>query len=293
MKTSHFPAAFACAVAISAFAPPALADAECYKDYRPITAAEKARMTAVIGAVKSALPPAPEGWVVVGTDDFSPPDSLCKDFEEVPFQYEFTRSYQNVSNNDAHEKVLAAMAARQQAEQAQKQPRIDAIQAKMEKLVKAQVALVEKGDYAGAQKYSVEIDKLQQEMSKVMDEGRDPAQEAADARAFAKDNEMHITVNVNLWTARAYPGATTMAPPAGAQSAWRWRDEGRDQTTDHEVYLFGTWKPNGKGGLRGISRSGASLFAAHFFTVEVSADPDRIHKTVAGIDFAKLAATLR
>jgi hypothetical protein len=176
---------------------------------------------------------------------------------------------------------------------AQKQPRIDAIQAKTEKLVKLQVALIEKGDMAGAQKYNEQIAKLQEELGKVYDEGRDPAQEAADARAYAKDNEMYITVDVNPWSASAQPDATTMAGPAGAQSAWRWRDEGKDQTTDNEVYVFGTWKPNGKGGLRGISRSGVSLFAAHFLTVKVSADPDRMRKTVAGIDFAKLAATLR
>ncbi|MGB5132159.1 MAG: hypothetical protein WBO00_06065, partial [Steroidobacteraceae bacterium] len=129
--------------------------------------------------------------------------------------------------------------------------------------------------------------------AKVYEEGHDPAQEAAEAKAFAKDNEMHIVVYVKPWTASAQPGATTMAGPPGAQSAWRWRDEGKDQTTDHETYVFGTWKPNGKGGLRGISRSGVSLFAAHFLTVSVSADPDRIRKIVAGIDFAKLAATVR
>ena len=293
MKTSHFRAVLACVLAAMVFAPPALADSVCYKDYRPITAAEKAKMTAVLEAVKSAMPPAPEGWVIAGTDDYSLPDSLCKDYELVPFTYQFTRSYRNVSNNEAHEKLIAAQAARMQAQQAQKQPRIDAIQAKMEKLVKLQVALIEKSDYAGAAKYNEQIAKLQEDMGKVMEEGRDPAQEAADARAYAKDNEMYITVDVNPWSARAQPGATTMTGPPGAQTAWRWRDEGQDQTTDHETYVFGTWKPNGKGGLRGMSRSGVSLFAAHFLTVSVSADPDRIRKTVAGVDFAKLAATLR
>ena len=294
MTTSHFPAAFAWVVASLAFVPAALADGVCYKDYRAITAAEKARMTAVLETVKSAMPPAPEGWVIAGTDDYSLPDSLCKDFELVPFQYHFSRSYRNVGNNDAHEKLIAAQAARQQALQAQKQPRIDAIQAKMEKLVKAQVALIEKGDYASAEKYNVQIDRLQKEMGGVMDEGRDPAQEAADARAYAKDNEMYITVEVNPWAAHADSGATTIATALpGAQSAWRWRNEGQDLTTDNELYLFGTWKPNGKGGWRGISRSGASLFAAHFVTVRITADPDRIGRTVESINFAKIAATLR
>lgn len=293
MKTSHFRAAFAWVVAALLLAPPAFGDAPCYKDYRTITAAEKARMTAVLEAVKSAMPPAPAGWVVASTDDFSLPDSMCKDFELVPFQFHFGRTYRNVGSNDAREKIIEAQAARYQAQQAQKQPRIDAIQAKTEKLVKAQVALIEKGDYAGAEKYNMEIDKLQKEMGRVMDEGRDPAQEAADARAYAKDNEMYITVEVNPWAAGANPGATTMTGPPGAQSAWRWRDEGQDLTTDNELYLFGTWKPNNRGGWRGISRSGVSLFGAHFLTVKVTADPDRIRNTVAAIDFAKLAATLR
>ncbi len=294
MKTSHFRAAFALVLAAMVIAPPALSDSVCYKDYRAITAAEKGRMTAVLEAVKSAMPPAPAGWVIAGTDDFSLANSMCKDVELVPFNYQFTRSYRNVSNNDAHEKLIAAQAARLQAQQAQKQPRMDAIQAKMEKVVKVQVALVEKGDYAGAEKYNAEIEKLQQEMAKVMDEGRDPAQEAADARAYAKDNEMHITVEVNPWAATADSGATAIAAvPPGAQVAWRWRNEGQDLTTDNELYLFGTWKPNLKGGWRGVSRSGVSLFSAHFLAVRVTADPERIRTTVAGIDFAKLAATLR
>lgn len=294
METSHFRAAFALVLAAMVFAPPAHSDGVCYKDYRTITAAEKARMTVVLEAVKSAMPPAPAGWVIAGTDDFSLANSLCKDFELVPFNYQFSRSYRNVSNNDAHEKLIAAQAARFLAQQAQKQPRIDAIQAKMEKLVKLQVALVQKGDYAGAQKYNIEIEKLQQEMAKVMDEGSDPARDAAEARAYAKDNEMYITVEVNPWAASADAGATAIATvPPGAQAAWRWRNEGQDLTTDNELYLFGTWKPNLKGGWRGVSRSGASLFGAHFLAVRVTADPDRIRKTVAGIDFAKLAATLR
>ena len=88
-------------------------------------------------------------------------------------------------------------------------------------------------------------------------------------------------------------GGILKHPSPGAQSAWRWRNESQDQATDNELYLFGTWKPRGQSGWRGVSRSGASLFAAHFLTVKVTADPDRIRKTVAGIDFAKLAATLR
>jgi len=293
MKTSHFPAASAWVVCALLFAPPALCDAPCYKDFRTITAAEKARMTAVLEAVKSALPPAPAGWVIAGTDDFSLANSMCKDFELVPFQYHFSRTYRNAGSNEERQQIVEAMAARQQALQAQKQPRIDAIQAKLEKVVKAQVALIEKGDYAGAEKYNVEIDKLQQEMGKVMDEGSDPAQEAAAAKAYAKDTEMYITVDVNPWAAGPAPGATPMPAPQGVQSAYRWRNDSQDLTTDNELYLFGTWKPNNRGGWRGISRSGVSLFGAHFLTVKVSADPDRIRKTVAAIDFAKLAATLK
>ena len=294
MKTSHFRAAFAWVLAAMILAPQALADAVCYKDYRPLTPAEKARMTAVLTAVKNALPPAPAGWVVAGTDDFSIPDSMCKDFELIPFAYGFSRTYRNVGDNDAREKIIAAQAARMQALQAKRQPRMDAIQAKMEKVVKSQVALVEKGDYQGAQKYNVELDKLQKEMAAVMDEGNDPAQDAAATRAYAKDLEMYITVDVNPWSAGPNPGATALTPaPSGAQSAWRWRNEGQDLTTDNELYFLGTWKPNGKGGWRGVSRAGASLFAAHFFTVKVTTDPARIRNTVAGIDFAKLTATLR
>lgn len=78
-------------------------------------------MTAVLHAAKKALPPAPAGWVIVGDDQ------------------------------EARNKIIADAAAASVAALKLKQPRLDAAMAKVSAIVKKQVALVEKGDMAGAQ----------------------------------------------------------------------------------------------------------------------------------------------
>ena len=54
----------------------ALAVGVCNKGFRDTTAAERATLTAVLEAVKKALPAVPTGWVILGDDEVSVPRSL-------------------------------------------------------------------------------------------------------------------------------------------------------------------------------------------------------------------------
>jgi hypothetical protein len=273
--------------------PVVLADAPCYKNYRNFTPAETARMKAVLQAVQDALPPPPPGWVIAGDDQPSVPQSLCQDVGEVPFQYTYTRYYRQVGDADARQKLVEDQAARDAAVYERKKPRLEAIQAQMEKLSAQQVALIQKGDFAGAEKLNPQVEKLQTEYQKVADEGYDTAQQAAVAKASAHDLEMSISVGVNSLREIVPAEAAAATPPQGVQSAYRWHTESESVSNDEALYLLGLWKPIRQNSWRTGTRPGAPLSAAHTITIRVVADPERLPKTVAAINFAKIAATLK
>jgi hypothetical protein len=293
MGTSHELAR--CALLLSLFAawPAALADSVCYADYRDTTPAERAKMTSVLETVRSAMPAPPAGWVIGGDEAISVPQSLCQDYAKVPLDYHFTRWYRNVGDAEARQKPIEHEAARLAEAYKQKQPKLDAIQAKMEKLVAQQVALIQKGDLAGAEKYNAQIATLQEEYQKVADEGSDPQRMDTLGKEMNRDLELTIRASVNPMIARTPSEAKPVAPPAGAKSAFRWHVEDENQSNDHALYYFGAWFKRPDGALQPAARSGVAFSAAHGLTLEVTGDPARVTQTVAEIDFAKIAALTR
>lgn len=294
MYTNRAPARCVCLFTLIVAAPAAFADSPCYADYRDTTAAERAKMTAVLETVKSALPAPPAGWTLSGDDAVSVPQSMCQDYAKVPLDYYYTRYYRNVGDAEARQKPLMDQATIEAEAYKKKLPRLEALQAQIEALVAKQIPLLQKGDVAGADKYSAQIEKLQAEYQRVADEGTNPATMDAAAKEANRDMELTIRVMVNPMTARTPEEAKPIAPPAGAKSAFRWHVEDENQSTDHALYYFGTWFKRPDGTLQPSVRQGIPFSAgAHGLTLEVSGDPQRVTQTVAAVDFAKIVAALK
>jgi hypothetical protein len=252
-------------------------------------------MTNVLKSAQSALPPAPEGWIIVEdtSHEISLPRTICGDVEKVPWSYALARTYRNTADPEAREKIMTDMAARQRAAMQERQPRMEAVQAKMQKIMQQQIALNQKQDYAGAEKLQPQLKAAEKEYEKLINEANDPAAMAAADKAFNKDREMSINVRVNPRNENVGSGAQAFAPPTGGKSAQRWHIEDESQSTDHALYLFGAWKPGAEGGWQQTSRAGVAPPSAHGVAVEVRGDPERVSQTVAKIDFTKFAATVR
>lgn len=293
LKKYDIPAGFITLTALLAAAPAALGDAPCYAGYRDTTAAERAKMTSVLETVRSALPAPVAGWVLRSDDTISVPQAFCQDVAKVPFDYGFSRLYSQVGDADRRQKLLDDRAAIEAEIYKKKQPRLDALQAQIEAIVAKQVPLLEKGDIAGAQKYSAEIDRLQEEYRKVADEGTDPAAMAAVAKEMSRDLEMTIYVRVNPMTARTPDEAKPITRPAGAGSAYRWHVEDESQSNDHALYYFGSWFKRPDGTFQPSVRQGAPFSAAHAVSIEITGDPARVTQTIAAIDFGKFASLVR
>jgi hypothetical protein len=285
--------AMACVISFLAAVPGAMADAVCNKGYRDTTPAERAKMTAVLQTVKDAMPEPPAGWVIGGDDSISVPQSLCQDYALVPLDYGMGRLYRQVGDAEHRQKLIDDQSARLVEAYKQKQPRLEAIQARVEKLNAQQVALLQKGDFAGAEKYSTQIAALQEEYQSVADEGNDPAAMDAVSKEMKRDLELTISVRVNPMTASDPAGAKPMAAPAGAKSAWRWHVEDESQSTDHALYYFGAWFKRPDGTFQPSVRQGAPFSAAHGFTLEIIGDPERVTQTISAFDFEKAASALK
>ena len=291
-KTYPRVAMLACAVATLLAAPIARADGDCYKDYRDTTPAERATMTAVLETVKKALPPAPTGWVILGDEQVSVPQSLCMDIELSPLGYGFTRNYQRVDDQEARDKIIEEAGAKSKAAMDLKQPRLDAIMARMEKLSQRQVALVEKGDLAGAAALGDDMDKIQQEYQKVIDEGDSAQQFQEAAERAGRDLVMTIRLDVNAGKASQMSDAITLPLPPGAKSALRWTTTGANSTGGSAQILLGLWRLVSTGGWASMSRANHPLAAAHTMAINVNADASRIESAIAAIDFNALAKLL-
>jgi hypothetical protein len=272
------------------FAPMALGDAPCYKGIRDTTPAERARITAALQNAKDALPPAPEGWRIQGDDQFSVPSSLCKDYEQTPWNYGFARSYVQVSNYAQREKLIRDGAAAAAATQAKNQTRLDALQAQMQSIMQQQMALNQKRDYAGAENLQPQLEKAQAEYEQLMTASTQSIEAAG--KEYERDLHMSISVQVNA-AQRTGQGATPLAKPSGALTAVRWPSENPDATNDSALYLFGNWKPEPDGLWRPGTRANVLASGAHAVSVQVSADPERLADIVQQINFAKIAAIVR
>jgi hypothetical protein len=282
-------------IALLAFAPWALADAPCNKGLRDTTPAERAQVTGVLKAMQAALPPAPEGWIIVvdTANEISVPGRLCMDTEKTPWTYGFTRTYKQVAGAEARMKRIEDQAASQQATMAAKKPRMDAALAKYQAIMNKQMELNQKGDYAGAEKLNPQLKAAEKEYETILNEVYDPAAMAATDKAVNRDFEMSIRVTANPGSETVGPGAKAVALPAGAKSAQRWHVETDTQSTDRALYLFGAWTASAGGKWSSGSRAGASPAAAHAIAVVVSGDPARVTATAPTIKFPAFAAAVK
>lgn len=291
MTTRSVSRTAACTLALVVAAPVALADAPCNKGFRDTTPAERARITAVLTAAKSALPPAPEGWQIRGDDQLSVRSSICRDGEGAPWDYSFGRSYGQVGDYEQRQKAIQDAATLAEAERAKRQPRIDALQAQMMAIMQKQMALNQKGDYDGAQKLQPQLEKAQAEFEKAMTAGSEHIDAAG--RTFHRDLEMSISVRVNAASERPGASATNLPLPAGALKAVRWASEDPAITDDRALYLFGNWKQGPDGSWRPVTRANVPASGPHAVSVLVTANRERLADFVQKIDFAKVAAIVK
>jgi hypothetical protein len=275
--------------------PRALGDAPCHADYRDTTAVERTQVTNVLKAMQAALPPAPEGWTIVvdPANEISVPGRICRDTEKSPWRYGFSRTYKQVTGAEARSKLIEDQAASQQAAMAQKKPRLDAALAKYQSIMNQQMALNQKGDYAGAEKLNPQLKAAEKQYEEILNEVYDPTAMAATDKEVNRDFEFTIRMTVNPGSERVGQGARAITPPARAKSAQRWHVESEHESTDHALYLFGAWAPGPDGKWNSGSRGGASPAAAHAIAVHVSGDPQRVTATIPTIKFPTLEATVR
>jgi hypothetical protein len=289
MQSNTFLATLLCAVIAITATPTARSDAECNAGYRDSTPVERGTMTGILEAAKKALPPAPAGWVIVGDDQVSVPSSICRDYERSPWKYEFKRYYQRVDDQEARNKIIADAAAAATAALKQKQPRIDAITARMNKLSQAQVALVQKGDRERAAAINVDLANAQEEYEKILKEGDSEQQMNAAAEKASRDTQMYITVQVNA-TAKSHDiGAKSLPLPPGVRAAFRWSAGENSVNEDRALILLGQWRSTEPGRWQALPRPGVTATAAHVISIDVVADPNRIAPTVGSIDVKSLA----
>lgn len=275
-----------------AIAPCALGDGLCSQGEHTVTAVERLQMTSILKTAQSALPLAPEGWILVVDPslEFSIPHTICGDVAKAPWRYELARTYRRSAGADARQNIYADLAARQRAAMQARQPRLDAAQAKAQKIIEQQMALNQKGDYAGAEKLQPQLEAAQKEYQGLIQEANDPAAIAAANRQVEKDREFFINVRVNPGSEKAGPSAKAVPLPAGGRVAQRWYVEDENQSNDNALFLFGAWQPGAAGGWQRMSRTGIAPSGAHGVAVYMRGDAQRVTEMVEKIDFAKLAA---
>lgn len=228
--------------------------------------------------------------MIVGDDQISVTTNLCRDYEAAPWSYQFNRSYTRIDDQEARGKIMADAAAAAAAAQAQKQPRLDAIRAKNEVLAKKQVALVEKGDIAGATALNAEIAKVQAQYQKITEEGDSNARMVASMAEASRDQHMYISVVVNSNQVRPDNDANVMPPPAGARAAYRWSNTQDGVTEDHVLMLLGQWRPAADNVWKRVLHPEMAPTAAQVITIKVTADPGRMAGIVSAIDVRALAS---
>jgi hypothetical protein len=251
-------------------------------------------MTTVLEAVRVALPPAPEGWIVQGDDALSIIDNICGDYAIIPWQYGFGRHYQRIDDYEARQQKIAAAGAEMRADMEAKQPRLDAITARSQDLGAELAAAAEKGDFARADEINQEIFAASEEYKRIMDEG--DATERMNALFAEANQDLHMSVRTNINPMTASPpaeGAGEFDLPAGATSAFRWSTTSGDAQEDQVLVFFGEWQTSPEGFLRPVRPgSSANLVKPHAMTVQVTAHASRIAAIIDAIDFEALAATL-
>jgi hypothetical protein len=273
-------------------APAAWADYECVKGFRDTTAAERQSMTRALEVVKKSLPPVPKGWAIAGDDQFSVTQSICRDFEAGPWDASFDRVYRRTDDQAARDAKFVAASEAMKADFEGKQPRLDALMAKIQKLSNEMGVAGQKGDYARIEALGKEVEKLQAEYEKVASEGDPEGQLNAAAKKINRDTIMSVTVRINPRSEQPGDESKSLPAPKGAQSAFRWRVTQADIDEDHALVLVGPWKPSTEGNLQPAYRAGVSPAAPQAIAVALRADQSRLMPALGSIDFSALAASL-
>ena len=143
------------------------ADGECAKGFRDTTAVERQTMLGVMEAAKAALPGAPEGWIIGGYEELSPVGSICIDGESTPWEYGFSRTFNRADDQAARDQALADAGAAVRAAQEARQPRIDALMAKMQTLGAELGPAAQKGDQARVEAIQRELDGLSKQFEAI------------------------------------------------------------------------------------------------------------------------------
>jgi hypothetical protein len=279
-------------VAILLAAPSANADGVCEKGYRDTTQAERQTITSTLEAVRASLPQAPDGWIIGGYEEISALEKTCSDADDTPWGYNFTRIFNRVDDAEQRDQALAAESAKLQASMAARQPRMDALMARIGELGAALGAAAQKGDQARIDAINREIAQVQTEVESVLNEGSDQAQYEAIAAIQMQDRTIEIAIAVNpssVWS----NDLESTAAPAGAHAAFRGQTADGGVTTGHMLVLLGGWRPREDGGLELVKRGSASSAAAHGIAVNVTADPARLDAVLSTIAFGDLAALVR
>ena len=263
---------------------------ECAKGYRDTTAAERATMKSVLTAALAALPQPPAGWTLTADGETRGTQSVCRDYEARPLTYHSRRLLTRV--DDASKQASAAVLDQVAAAQAAKQPRFDALSAKLEEVAKKAGEAAAKGDFARVEALSRESDAIGEQLRALTAEDDQTAQIEVASREAARDTTIDIEVTVNPSLERVPTEAKPATKPAGVHSAYRWSDTPEQGTQDHELLLLGTWKP-GENGLEPVARAGAAIVTPSSWSVRIDADAGRMESVIAAIRIADLVATLR
>jgi len=264
-------------------------DAVCVQGFRDTTAAERQTMLGVMEAAKAALPGAPAGWIIGGYEELSPIGSICKDGENTPWAYSFSRTFNRTDDQAARDQALADAGDKARAAQAARQPRTDALMARMQTLSAELSTAAQKGDQARVDALNREMEGISKEFDAMAAE--DQPMIADVAKATMADRTMSIAIAVN-------PGVVSnskmqkAAAPAGAHSAYRWSTSADGVKEGHAVVLLGAWQPRAAGGVASQRRGTSSSSAAHAVAVTVQADPARLDSLLDSIDFGAIAATV-
>ena len=161
---------------------------------------------------------------------------------------------------------------------------------KVNALIKKQVAMVEKGDMAGATALNDEMAKAQADYQAIMNEGDSQAQMDASLAKASRDMNMYINVVVNSNQETSDANARSIPLPPGARAAFRWPSSREHTPEDHAMILLGQWQPAADGTWKRALHPGMAPTAAQVISISVTADPDRIAGIIGSIDVKSLAA---
>ena len=268
----------------------AYADGVCEKGYRDTTAAERDTMMSALEAAKAALPQAPEGWIIGGYEELSVPQSFCMD-ASTPLGYGVSRTFNRTDDQAQRDEALEAAGAALRAEQAARQPQMDALMARMQTLGQQLGEAAQKGDMTRTDALNREIEQVQKEFEALLESGNDDAIVAQVAEATMKDRVMSIAVQVNP-AGVGRPDMQPAASPPGAHSAYAWTESADGIDTAHTLVLLGAWQPRSENGIASQLAGKSSIAAAHAIAIDVAADPARLESLLSSIDFSALAATV-